>query len=236
MMLCFSYYSFFREYKMIVTIDGPCGSGKSTVARGLAERMGYEYLDTGAMYRAVTWKSMDKGVELETDVESIVKIANNISIDFQKRPDGVHVLCDGQDVTREIRTPDVTVRIKHVADEPSVRDAMVRLQREYAEREKSIVTEGRDQGSVVFPDANVKFYLDADVETRARRRLLDYKNNSFDGSFDEVISAIKQRDKADKERRVGGLRKTDSMIVLDSSDRGPEEVIDKMEQIINSQR
>ena len=218
---------------MKVTIDGPCGSGKSTVARELAGRLEFDYLDTGAMYRAVTWKAVEEEVDLEGSPDSIIRIAGDIRIDFHPAADGRRVLCDGRDVTLAIRSPEVTRMIKYVADVPQVREAMVRLQRRYAEREGDIVTEGRDQGSVVFPDAEVKFYLDADVRTRAKRRMEDFRRRGIECELREVIADIRERDRADRERPVGGLRCTDSMIVVDSTDKGVEQVVEIMAEIVS---
>ncbi len=221
---------------MIVTIDGPCGSGKSTVARALARRMGFDYLDTGAMYRAVTWKALEEGVELDKDAESIKRVARGVRIDFKPGDDGLRVLCDGSDVTCAIRSPEVTRNIRYVADDPQVRDAMVRLQREYAQRHGGIVTEGRDQGSVVFPYADVRFYLDADVETRAARRAGDFRMQGFESDFERVMEDIRQRDMADRERPVGGLRCTDSMIVIDSTGMDVDDVVSRMEGLVHAER
>ncbi len=219
---------------MIVTIDGPCGSGKSTVARELALQLGFEHLDTGAMYRTVTWKSLKSGVDLQKEPESIIDIARNIRIDFESSKDTVRVFCDGCEVTCEIRTPEVTRLIKYVADQPPVREEMVKLQRRFAKRVRNVVTEGRDQGSVVFPDADVKFFLDADVRERARRRMKDYVSSGFEGDFNDVIEDIRERDKADKQRPVGALKCTDSMIIIDSTGLKINEVIDKMVHYINA--
>ncbi len=218
---------------MVITIDGPCGSGKSTVARALARHLGFEYLDTGAMYRAVTWKAMEDGVDLENDPEALIRIANNVRIDFKKTEDAVRVICDGTDVTAAIRSPDVTRRIKYVADVPPVRAAMVRLQRGYAQQREGIVTEGRDQGSVVFPDADVKFYLDADLATRAARRMSDFRDQGFSCDSDEVIEDIRSRDRVDRIRPVGGLRRTDSMVVIDSTEMSVEDVVSRMAEIVH---
>ncbi len=216
---------------MIVTIDGPCASGKSTAARALAGRMGLHYLDTGAMYRAVTWKAMQSGVELQGDPDSIIRIARSIRIDFIDSHEGVRVICDGRDVTADIRSPEVTRMIKYVADQPAAREEMVRLQRRQAALHSGIVTEGRDQGSVVFPDADVKFYLDADEETRAKRRMLEFRAKGFETDFSEVLEDIRQRDIVDRQRRVGGLRRTDSMVVIDTTDMSVEQVVSKMADI-----
>jgi len=217
---------------MIVTIDGPCGSGKSTVARELAERLGFEYLDTGAMYRAVTWKATETGVDLEQDTDSIAELAQKVRIDFYDGKNGRRIICDGRDVTTAIRSPEVTRKIKYIADEPEARKPMMNLQRAHAKRVGNIVAEGRDQGSVVFPDAEVKFFLDADIKTRAERRLSDFRSGRLDIEFDEVLEDIRQRDKADRERPLGALRCTDSMIKIDSTGMGVEEVVSEMANIV----
>ncbi|MFN3486126.1 MAG: (d)CMP kinase, partial [Planctomycetota bacterium] len=147
---------------LIITIDGPAGAGKSTVAREVARRLGLRYLDTGAMYRAVAWKARRLGL---SDPREIARMIAGTRIEVA---DG-RVLCDGQDVTLEIRSPEITAAVRPIADAPECRAELVRMQRE-AVRGGGLVTEGRDQGSVVFPEAPFKFYLDASVEERARRR------------------------------------------------------------------
>ena len=148
---------------MVIAIDGPAGAGKSTVTRKLAQRLGFHFLDTGAMYRAVTWAAIDRGVNLD-DSESLLSLANSIKIAF----DGDNVSVDGRDVSVQIREPEVTRNIFHVADHPGIRDILVRLQREIAST-GNYVCEGRDQGTVAFPDAFCKIYLNASPQYRALR-------------------------------------------------------------------
>ena len=152
---------------MIITIDGPAGAGKSTAARLLAERLGFEFLDTGAMYRAVAWACVDRGIDLK-DVDAVAETAAGISIQFEQD----RIICNGQDVTTDIRSAKASHAASIVAAVPAVRLEMVRLQRESAAGHR-YVTEGRDQGSEVFPDSECKFFLTADPQERAERRLLE---------------------------------------------------------------
>ena len=154
---------------MIITIDGPAGSGKSTAARSLAQRLGLRYLDTGSMYRAITLRAMTLGVDL-TDGEALAACARSAALDVRYDDGDLRVILDGRDVSREIRRPEVTDNSHYLASEPGVREVLVGLQKRIARQWGSIVTEGRDQGSVVFPDADVKFFLGADPAERARRR------------------------------------------------------------------
>ncbi len=218
---------------MIVTIDGPAAAGKSTVARRLARELGFHYLDTGATYRAVTWKALQQGIDFDNP-DQLVQLANNTSIQFVKQDGDQRVVCDGVDVTDEIRTPDVTKNIHYLADEPEVRNALSRIQRDFAEG-RNVVTEGRDQGTEVFPDAEVKFYLDASAETRARRRLRDMEAKNVDTNLEETLAAIRKRDQQDQNRRMGGLRRDDDMIVIDSTNLTVEEVVAKMQRKVQTQ-
>ena len=199
----------------VVTIDGPAGAGKSTVARKVAERLGLRFLDTGAMYRAATWKAMSLGL---SDPSAIAAMIRSTSI----LVDPARVTVDGRDVTKEIRTPELTARVKPVADSPECRAELVRLQRE-AGRAGGLVTEGRDQGSVVFPDAEFKFYLDASSEVRARRRAAE-----SGGDEDAIRGAIERRDAEDRGRPVGALVVPPGAIRIDTSGLTLDEVVDRI--------
>lgn len=200
---------------LIITIDGPAGAGKSTVAREVARRLGLRYLDTGAMYRAVAWKARRLGL---SDPREIARMIAGTRIEVA---DG-RVLCDGQDVTLEIRSPEITAAVRPIADAPECRAELVRMQRE-AVRGGGLVTEGRDQGSVVFPDAPFKFYLDASVEERARRRWRE-----LGGDLEEIRRAIERRDAEDRSRPVGPLVCPPGAQVIDTSALTVEEVVDKI--------
>lgn len=212
---------------MIITIDGPAGAGKSTVAARLADRLGFHYLDTGAMYRAATLEVLRRDVN-PADPQQVAEVARDVHIRFEEDEDGrQRVLCDGRDVTEEIRTPQVTRNIYRVADEPEARDPLIEQQRRIG-RERDLVTEGRDQGSEAFPDADVKFYLDASLEERARRRYEDLQQAGHEADLDEVREEMARRDRQDNSRDVGALQRTDDMIVVDSTDLSIEEVVEQM--------
>lgn len=213
---------------MIVTIDGPAGAGKSSAARELARRLGFRFLDTGAMYRAVTWAAKDRGVDL-ADAERLAELAREIRVEL----DGDRVLVDGRDVTREIRTYDITVSIQHAADNPAVRAQLVDWQRAAAEG-VSVVTEGRDQATVVFPDAECKIFLTADENERAQRRYLDLRARGEAVSYDDVLAAQQARDERDTTRPVGALRKADDAIEVSTTGLSPEEVVAKLEAIVRA--
>jgi CMP/dCMP kinase len=211
---------------MIVTIDGPGGSGKSTAARLLAERLGFRFLDTGAMYRAVALKSLSAGIDLN-DTARIAQIAKDIEIDAV----GSVVQMDGCDVTTAIRTPDVTSAASRVAAIPDVRTAMVLLQRKAAHG-RDIVAEGRDQGTVVFPDAKCKFYLTASVEERARRRQHELQDQGQHMTFDEIRSQLVERDTRDATRPTSPLRPAEDALSIDTSRMTADEVARCMETIV----
>ena len=206
----------------IITLDGPAGAGKSTVARRLAKELGLPFLDTGAMYRAFTWAALERGVDLR-DPAALVRLIRGSLLEFK---DG-RALLDGWDITDEIRAERVTRNAVHLADPPAVREELVRLQREFG-REGGLVTEGRDQGTVVFPDADFKFYLDADIGVRARRRLEELKTRGEAASPDEIAAGIADRDERDRRRRVGALRVPEGAIVVDTSRMTIEEVVNEL--------
>jgi cytidylate kinase len=209
---------------MIITIDGPAGAGKSTAARMLADRLGFEFLDTGAMYRAVAWACVDRNIDLN-DADAVSESAAGISIQFE----GNRILCNGRDVTTEIRSAEASHAASIVAAVPAVRLEMVRLQRESAAGH-NYVTEGRDQGSEVFRDSECKFFVTADPNERAERRLLELQSRGQSGSIEEVLSQILDRDERDRARDIGPLVKADDAVEVDTSRKAIEQVVDFLEQ------
>jgi len=208
---------------MIITIDGPAGAGKSTVAKLLAQRLGFFFLDTGAMYRAVALAGLRRGIDWAVP-EQLAELAANVQIDL----DGDRVLLDGQDVSHAIRSSQVTAVTRYVADSPQVRQLMVALQRRLAAG-KNVVTEGRDQGTLVFPHAELKVFLTASPEERARRRLRDLAAQGESATFEQVLQAIAQRDQQDEQRPVGAMRRAPDAIELCTDGLTIEQVVDRLE-------
>ena len=206
----------------VITLDGPAGAGKSTVARRLADKLGLKFLDTGAMYRAFTWAALARNVDLR-DPEALVRLIRDSHLDFERG----RTMLDGWDITDEIRAERVTKNAVHVADPPSVREELVKLQREFG-REGGLVTEGRDQGTVVFPDADFKFYLDAAIDVRAKRRVEELKQRGDSSTFDEIAAGIKDRDERDRRRKVGALRVPEGAISIDTSGMTIDEVVNEL--------
>lgn len=215
---------------MIITIDGPAAAGKSTMARALASRLQFDYLDTGSMYRAVTWKAMAQQIDLE-DADAVARVAAQARITFRREGDALRVLCDGRDVSEEIRTPQVTANVYRVADRPVARAPLIEQQRRHAEG-RNLVTEGRDQGTEVFPDADVKFYLDASEEVRVDRRLKDLVSLGVEAVRDEVEEQLAERDEQDRARPVGALRLSEDMIIIDSTCLTIDQVVAKMAEFV----
>ncbi len=211
----------------IIAIDGPAGSGKSTTARLLAQRLGFTYLDTGAMYRAVALAALDKGVSFD-DAESLTDIAAEADIEFRNDPErGQLIFLNGKDVTDAIRTPDATRGSSAVAVHSGVRREMVRRQKRMGET-GSLVAEGRDTTSVVFVDADLKVYLDADLDTRARRRYLEAKKRGQDTSVEEQKRLLIARDKNDTTRQESPLTKVPDAEVVDTTDLSIEQQVDRI--------
>ena len=211
----------------IITIDGPAGAGKSTIARALAKRLKFSYLDTGAMYRALTLKALEQKIDLK-DESALVKIAKQTQIDLQSDENqSLKVLLDRRDVTTAIRSLEVTNNTFYIARAPGVREIMVQWQRKIGEK-RNIVVEGRDVGTVVFPKATKKFYMDADFEERCQRRIRELKIQGKE--FDEVALKfdLKQRDEKDLTRKVGPLKKAKDAVLIDSTKLSIEEVVKKM--------
>lgn len=206
--------------KIIIAIDGFSSSGKSTMARDLAKRIGYVYVDSGAMYRAVTLYALKHGMasgEKGVDVDALVKELPDIEITFQPAgDDGIqHTMLNGKDVEREIREMEVSSLVSPVAAIPEVRKHLTGLQQEYGVR-KGIVMDGRDIGTTVFPNAEMKVFVNASPEERARRRVLELKQKGEDISYDEVLANIRERDHIDTTRKESPLRKAEDAHLLDN--------------------
>ena len=212
---------------LIVAIDGPAGSGKSTVSRMVADRLNYLYVDTGAMYRALTWKALREKVEL-TDEGALIRLAKEISI---KLVENRKCFVDGIDVTAEIREPEVTRNVSYIARVPEVRECMVALQREMG-REGSVVVEGRDIGTVVFPCAEKKIYLDAEIGERVRRRWKEFEERGYNITIDEVREEIRVRDEKDKGREVAPLRVADGAVILDTTHMSIDNVVEAILKVV----
>ena len=216
---------------MIITIDGPAGSGKSTVARRLAAQLGIAYLDTGATYRAMTLKAMQSNVNLQ-DESSLAPLVRKTDIRLVPRPDGVEVILDGRDVSQDIRSTEVSDNSHHIARSPAVREVLVSLQRRLGGMLGEFVAEGRDQGSVVFPDADVKFYLDASPQVRAMRRYKELMADGQEVDYIQVLQGIIERDGQDKTRSVAPLVRPEGAIAIDTSDMTIEEVVDELARYV----
>lgn len=214
--------------RIVVAIDGPAGSGKSTVSKLVAKKLGLLYLDTGAMYRALTLKAMRNDLDLK-DKKALVRIARDTDIRLETKPhhNTTKVFLDGEDVTHQIRTPELTENIKHIARVPGVRKCMVKIQRGIAAK-KGAVLEGRDTTTAVFPDARYKFYLGASIEERAKRRFKELQSLGIKISLKEVEDDARRRDISDKRRKVGPLRIAKDAIYIDTTKMSIEEVVRTM--------
>ncbi len=213
----------------IVAIDGPAGSGKGTVAEILSKKCNLINIDTGATYRCVALAALRNNLSLN-DVDAIIKISKEININFGPKNE---VYLNGEDVTKEIRSKEVTSIVSQISSIVEVRKNMVELQRNLA-KNYDVVMEGRDITTVVFPNANYKFYLDASLESRVNRRLKQNKEKNINMSYDEIYENIKMRDYNDMHKEVGSLMRTDDQIYIDSTNMTIDEVVSKMVSIINN--
>ena len=213
----------------IVAIDGPAGAGKSSVSRRVAGALGFAFLDTGAMYRAATWRALHLGIPLD-DPEALAASTRAMALEFQEEPDGVRVVVDDLDVSREIRSPEVTRHI-HLLDQiPAVRQRLVELQRSFGCR-RPTVAEGRDIGTVVFPQARCKVYLDASLECRAERRAAEMETQGLPVNRAEVLREIAERDALNMNRAVSPLRRAEDAIYVDTTELTPDQVVTQLVQL-----
>ncbi|HOY10111.1 MAG TPA: (d)CMP kinase [Candidatus Omnitrophota bacterium] len=217
----------------VITIDGPAGAGKSTVAKNLARELQYSYLDTGAMYRALTLKAIRTGCDL-TDETALVRCAQATAIELRCVPAlGLRVFLDGEDVSEDVRTAVVTNNTFYIARAPAVREILVGWQRKMG-RSQNVVVEGRDVGTVVFPEATFKFYLDADFEERVQRRFKELADKGVHVDGARLRAELQERDQKDLSRAVGPLRRADDAVVIDSTRLSIDAVVEKMLGIIRS--
>ena len=218
----------------IVAIDGPAGAGKGTITKNVAKECNLVNIDTGAMYRCVALESLRKGYTPENK-EEIISISKNIDIDITFENGEQKFFLNGEDVSKEIRTTEVTNIVSPVSSIPEVREEMVNLQRKLAEG-KDVIMEGRDITTVVFPNAQVKIYLDASEEERAKRRFKENQEKGIECTFEEILDSIHKRDENDKNKPVGALKIAEDAIVIDSSNMTIEEVTDRVKEIIDERR
>lgn len=208
--------------KLIIAIDGPAGAGKSTVARILAEMFGAEYIDTGAMYRAIAYKAVQRLVDIDDD-EELEELLDETEVTFQNK----QILLDGRPVESEIRTPKISSIVSRVAEKKQVREKLIEAQRKIGQ-EVSVVMDGRDIGTNVFPDAQFKFFITASVDERADRRYKELIQKGYDASKIEIYTEIKKRDEYDTNRTLNPLRKAPDAILIDTTKRTINDVVDEI--------
>ena len=215
---------------MIVAVDGPAGSGKGTVTKRIEKELGFLNLDTGATYRCVALQVLRENVKLDNE-EKIIKIANNINIKIDNTGDKDIILLNGEDVSKEIRTKEVTEVVSQISSIIPVRERMVEVQRNLA-KGKNVIVEGRDIGTVVFPNADVKIYLDASEEVRAKRRYEENVQNGINTTYEEVLENVKMRDYNDMHKKVGALKKANDAIVIDSTCLTIDQVVENIKNVV----
>ena len=215
----------------VVAIDGPAGTGKGTIAKLIAQELNLVNIDTGAMYRSITLEAIRQGINYIEEKEKLIEIAKNIKIEMTNNNGEQEIFLNGENVSKEIRSTEVSGFVSQVSSIPEIRELMVNLQRKMAEG-KNVIMEGRDITTVVFPNANVKIYLDADVEERAKRRYKENKEKGMQTTFEETLEAMKKRDYNDMHKPVGALKIAEDAIVVDTTNMTIEEVKEKVKEIV----
>jgi cytidylate kinase len=211
--------------KLLITIDGPAGAGKTTVSRALADRLGYRYIDTGALYRGMALAVQSRGIDPQND-DDLKHLCSDLDLTFVRNDEGLSLYLNGENISDRIRTPEITMLASAVSARPEVREFLLDVQKNLG-RQKAAVFEGRDMGTVVFPDADVKFFLDASTHTRALRRFEEQKLQSSQ-TLDEVERDIQRRDRNDSTREVAPLKPAPDAIIIDSTELTAEAVVDLM--------
>ncbi len=218
---------------MKIAIDGPAGAGKSTLAKELAKKLGFIYIDTGAMYRALTWKVIKEKIDINNEI-AICELAQKTKIHFQLNSHMQKIICDNEDITKQIRSPEISAFVSRIAAFPSVRQIMVHQQQELG-KAGNVVMDGRDIGEIVLPDADFKFFINADIDERIRRRVEEFKNEGFDVSLESIKNDLENRDLTDSQRTIGALKILDESIVIDTTSLTIKAVLDKILAIIQEE-
>ncbi len=216
---------------MIIAIDGPAGSGKSTVAKELSKKLGFTYIDTGAMYRAVAYKVKQEGVNPENP-EEVIRVLKEIEIKLLPSDSGTKVILNGEDISDKIRTEEIGKIASKIARHSKVRKILVQKQREMGEKAGNAVIEGRDTGTVIFPDADIKIFMTASPEIRAKRRWKELRSRGIKIEFDQILKEVKERDYLDQTREDSPLKPAEDAVVIDTSDKSIDQVINQILELI----
>lgn len=216
--------------KIIVAIDGPSGAGKSTVAKSLARRLGYMYIDTGAMYRAVALRAKRDNVDIN-DSTALNSLCDSVKLEFVPDNGGLRTILNGEDVSEAIRTPEMSMAASDISARKEVRQALLVLQRRMGEN-GGVVLEGRDVGTVIFPNAEAKFFLDASLEERGKRRYKELAAKGMNVTLDQTIEEVRKRDLNDSSRDIAPLKKADDAVLVDSTGLSVEEVVERMIEVV----
>jgi len=220
------------QKRLTIAIDGPSGAGKSTVAGALSKRLGYLYIDTGAMYRTVALRAKEKSISPENEF-ALSQLASSLHITFAAEGEQNRIFCDGEEMTEAIRTPEISRLASSISRRKGVREALVRMQREIG-KEGGVVLEGRDIGTVVFPNADVKFYLDAETGERARRRYHEMVQKGVNVDLEETEEELAQRDHSDMHRIHSPLKKADDAVFIDSTHCSVAEIVEEMVRVVKA--